>query len=81
MYKILDKVQISPTKKKNGGKVFLFLVGPQCRCTTVPITPKFEDFIKYEEAILAGEDVSNYQFKGRIKKALQKFKVWCKENE
>lgn len=43
--------------------------------------PKFEDFIKYEEAILAGEDVSNYQFKGRIKKAPQKFKTWCEENE
>lgn len=54
---------------------------PQCRCVAVPITPKFEDFIKYEEAILAGEDVSNYQFKGRIKKAPQKFKVWCKDNQ
>lgn len=54
---------------------------PQCRCVAVPITPKFEDFIKYEEAILAGEDVSNYQFKGRIKKVPQKFKVWCRENQ
>lgn len=54
---------------------------PQCRCVAIPITPKFEDFIKYEEAILAGEDVSNYQFKGRIKKAPQKFKVWCSENQ
>lgn len=54
---------------------------PQCRCVAVPITPKFEDFIKYEQAILAGEDVSNYQFKGRIKKAPQKFKVWCNENQ
>lgn len=54
---------------------------PQCRCAAIPITLKFEDFIKYEEAILAGEDVSNYQFKGRIKKAPQKFKIWCRDNQ
>jgi hypothetical protein len=54
---------------------------PQCRCVAIPITPKFEDFIKYEEAILAGEDVSNYQFSGRVKKVPQKFTNWCKENQ
>ena len=54
---------------------------PKCRCYAVPVLPELDDFIKYQNAKLAGEDVSNWKFDGAIKDVPENFKEWMKNNE
>lgn len=53
---------------------------PQCRCAAVPIMVKYNEFIKYENALLAGEDVTGFKFTGRITDVPDNFKIWAKDN-
>lgn len=53
---------------------------PQCRCAAVPILVKYNEFIKYENALLAGEDVTGFKFTGRITDVPDSFKIWAKDN-
>ena len=53
---------------------------PQCRCVAIPITPSKEEVIEYVKAQAAGEDVSNWKFKGEVKEMPKAFTGWMKEN-
>lgn len=53
---------------------------PMCRCWAVPVTPTQEEVIAYTKKIMAGEDVSNYKFKGQVTEMPQAFKVWLAKN-
>lgn len=53
---------------------------PMCRCWAVPVTPTQEEVIAYTKKIMAGEDVSNYKFKGQVTEMPQAFKVWWAKN-
>lgn len=54
---------------------------PQCKCAAVPIMIKYDEFIKYESAVIAGRDVSNYPFTGKIADVPETFKIWVKGKE
>lgn len=54
---------------------------PFCKCFAVPKTASQEEFIKYQQAILDGEDVDGWQFGGEVKDVPKNFKDWVKENE
>lgn len=53
---------------------------PMCRCWAVPITPTQEEVIAYTKKLMAGEDVSNYKFKGEVKELPKVFKNWMAQN-
>lgn len=53
---------------------------PQCRCAAVPILVKYSEFVKYENALLAGEDVTDFNFTGKINDVPETFKIWAREN-
>lgn len=53
---------------------------PFCKCAAVAIRAKEEEFLDYQQKILAGEDVSNYKFSGTIEEAPDNFKGWVNEN-
>ena len=54
---------------------------PFCKCFAVPKLASKEEFIKYQQAILDGEDVSDWKFDGEVKDVPGNFKDWVKENE
>ena len=39
-----------------------------------------EEFMKYQQRLLNGEDVSNYHFKGEVKDLPRNFKDWYTDN-
>lgn len=53
---------------------------PMCRCWAVPITPTQEEVISYTKKIMAGEDVSNFKFKGEVKEMPKAFYLWWTKN-
>lgn len=53
---------------------------PMCRCWAIPVTPTQEEVIAYTKKIMAGEDVSNYKFKGQVTEMPKVFKVWWAKN-
>lgn len=53
---------------------------PMCRCWAIPVTPTQEEVIAYTKKIMAGEDVSNYKFKGQVIEMPKVFKVWWAKN-
>lgn len=53
---------------------------PFCKCAAVAIRAKEEEFLDYQQKILAGEDVSNYKFSGMIEEAPDNFKGWVNDN-
>lgn len=53
---------------------------PMCRCWAIPITPTQEEVIAYTKKLMAGEDVSNYKFKGEVKELPKVFKNWMAQN-
>lgn len=53
---------------------------PFCKCAAVAIRAKEEEFLDYQQKILAGEDVSNYKFSGTIEEAPDNFKGWVNDN-
>ena len=53
---------------------------PHCRCYCVPKQASKEEFMEYQQRLLNGEDVSNYQFKGEVKDLPKNFKDWYTDN-
>ena len=53
---------------------------PFCRCTTVAILAKEEEFLDYQQRILNGEDVSDYKFSGAIDDVPNNFQSWTINN-
>jgi hypothetical protein len=54
---------------------------PFCKCFAVPKLASKEEFIKYQQAILDGEDVSDWKFDGEVKDVTGNFKDWMQDNE
>ena len=54
---------------------------PFCKCDATSKLASPEEFIKYQQAILDGEDVSDWQFSGEVKDVPGNFKEWIEDNE
>ena len=54
---------------------------PQCRCYIVPVLASEEERMAYHRAVLNGEDVSDFHFKGEVTEPHEGFRKWVKENE
>lgn len=54
---------------------------PFCRCFATPILPSEEEYDRYEEALIAGDDVEGFEFSGRVEDLPENFTQWCEENE
>ena len=53
---------------------------PQCRCYIVPVLADEKERMAYHRAILNGEDVSDWHFKGEITEPHEGFQKWMKDN-
>lgn len=53
---------------------------PFCKCAAVAIRAKEEEFLDYQQKILAGEDVSSYKFSGTVKDVPGNFNAWLERN-
>lgn len=54
---------------------------PWCRCYAVSILAKQEEMDAYIKALIAGEDVSDWQFTGKVEKMPKEFTKWMKDNQ
>lgn len=54
---------------------------PWCRCYAVSILAKQEEIDAYIKALIAGEDVSDWQFTGKVEQMPTEFTKWMKDNE
>ena len=54
---------------------------PQCRCYIVPVLAIEEERMAYHRAVLNGEDVSDFHFKGEITEPHDGFQKWMSENQ
>ena len=54
---------------------------PQCRCYIVPVLASEEERMAYHRAVLNGEDVSDFHFKGEITEPHEGFRKWMSENQ
>lgn len=54
---------------------------PWCRCYAVSILAKQEEMDAYTKALIAGEDVSDWQFTGKVDEMPTEFTKWMKDNE
>ena len=54
---------------------------PFCRCFAVPKLADMDEFLKYQDKFVAGEDVSGYKFSGEITQMPKQFNEWVKNNE
>lgn len=54
---------------------------PWCRCYAVSILAKQEEMDAYIKALIAGEDVSDWQFTGKVEQMPTEFTKWMKDNE
>ena len=54
---------------------------PWCRCYAVSVLASQEEMDAYTKAIINGEDVSGWKFKGQIDKMPKEFNKWMKDNE
>lgn len=54
---------------------------PWCRCYAVSILAKQEEMDAYIKALIAGEDVSDWQFTGKVEEMPTEFTKWMKDNE
>lgn len=53
---------------------------PMCRCWATPVTPTQAEIIDYTKKLMAGEEVSNYKFKGQVTDMPKVFKAWWSKN-
>lgn len=53
---------------------------PFCKCAAVAVMAKDEEFLDYQQKLLAGEDVSKYKFSGKIEDVPDNFKNWVNDN-
>ena len=54
---------------------------PQCRCYIVPVLADEKERMAYHRAVLNGEDVSDWNFKGEITEPHKGFQKWIGENQ
>jgi hypothetical protein len=54
---------------------------PFCRCFAVPKLADMKQFLEYQQRLLAGEDVSGFEFAGTVKDVPDNFKGWIEKNE
>lgn len=54
---------------------------PQCRCYIVPVLADEKERMAYHRAVLNGEDVSDWHFKGEITEPHKGFQKWIGENQ
>lgn len=54
---------------------------PWCRCYAVSILAKQEEMDAYIKTLIAGEDVSDWQFTGKVEQMPTEFTKWMKDNE
>lgn len=54
---------------------------PWCRCYAVAILAKQEEMDAYTKALINGEDVSDWQFTGKVEEMPTEFTKWMKDNE
>ena len=53
---------------------------PFCRCHAVAKLPSQEEFVKYQQAMIDGEDVSDWKFKGEVTEMPKQWNDWLEEN-
>ena len=53
---------------------------PQCRCYVTPVLAKDDEFVKAQKAILAGEDVQNYNSDNEVKEMPKQMEKWIEKN-
>lgn len=53
---------------------------PWCRCYAVSVLASQEEMDAYTRAIINGDDVSNWKFKGQIDTMPKEFNQWVKDN-
>ena len=53
---------------------------PQCRCYIVPVLASEEERMAYHRAVLNGEYVSDFHFKGEITEPHEGFRKWMSDN-
>ncbi len=53
---------------------------PWCRCYAVSVLASQEEMDAYTRAIINGDDVSNWKFKGQIDTMPEEFNQWVKDN-
>lgn len=53
---------------------------PFCKCAAVAVLAKTEEFLDYQQKLLAGEDVSEYKFSGAVDEVPDNFKKWVSDN-
>ncbi|MCQ2105928.1 MAG: toxin glutamine deamidase domain-containing protein [Fibrobacter sp.] len=54
---------------------------PNCRCVAVAKLCSDDEFIEYNQRILDGEDVSDFEFSGKIDKLPDNFNQWVEDNQ
>lgn len=54
---------------------------PFCKCFATSILPAPEKFLEYQQVILDGKDVSEWQWDGEVKDVPGEFNTWVKDNE
>lgn len=54
---------------------------PQCFCYAIPLFADMDEYLDYENMMMAGDDVSEYAFSGEIDKLPDNFISWSAENE
>ena len=54
---------------------------PNCRCVAVAKLCSDQEFIDYNQRILDGEDVSDFEFSGKIDKLPDNFNQWVEDNQ
>lgn len=53
---------------------------PFCKCFATPKLASKEEFLKYQQAYIDGEDVSDWKFSGEVKDVPDNFKGWMQDN-
>jgi hypothetical protein len=53
---------------------------PFCKCFAIPKLASKEEFLKYQQAYIDGEDVSDWKFSGEVKDVPDNFKGWMQDN-
>ena len=52
-----------------------------CKCFATSILPPPDKFMEYQQAVIDGKDVSDWQWEGEVKDVPGEFNKWVKDNE
>lgn len=53
---------------------------PQCFCYVVTVLPTMEEFSKYQDLLLSGEDTSSFRTPDKVSKVPPEFNQWIRDN-